>query len=1099
MRRSSDIPAAPKREAHIKRRYLWLLGIIIVLGILLASVRSLAFVYTDALWFSSVGLGEVWHTLFMVKMGLYLGFGALFFLLTWVNLAFVDRLAPSELSIHPSEELVLQYRHFMSRRAIIVRTVFSLVLAALMATTVIGQWEHWLLFTNGGSFKYTDPIMHMNAGFYVFKLPFLQFLVSWIFMALIIVTILTLMESVLVGGIRFHGDYPRVTPQVKAHLSVLLAAIVLDRAVSYWLGRYALIYSGNAYVQGAGYTDVHTRMPALELLAWISVAAAVVLLLNVRRQGWTLPVLAIGLWALVAVVVGGIYPAIVQTFEVNPAQASLEAPYIAHNIKATSYAMGINHVQVKQFAASTHPTTSQVQTSSAELAGISLWNPNLTIQTYQKLEAIQSYYSFQTMALNRYDIGGQETPVVVGVRQVDSANIPAPSWVNTHLEYTHGYGAIIGLANTVGKGGVPTIPVGNVPPQSEAGFPVIKQASVYYGVDQSGYVVVDTKQPEIDYQLSNGQQKLTHYNGSGGVSIGSLLSRVAFALRFKDINLLVSSQLGSHAKIMFVRGIDTRVKKVAPFLKVGDNPYPVVSNGQIYWIVNGYTTSSHFPYGQDAITTSLPLSSQLNQGNINYIRNSVKVVINAYSGKMTFYATDPNDPILQAWEKVFPHMFTPMSKMPLSLRSSLRYPKDLFTIQADMIGRYHLTNASAFYNASNAWSVSQSPGTGAPSAALGFQVTKNSLGQTVSTGQVVRMNPEYELIQSPGSADPSFDLVDAFVPVSQGNQIQTLAAFMTAGSDPNDYGQLTMYVAPRGQSIDGPALVDARIQSNATISREITLLGQNGSQVLLGHVAMIPIGQSMLYVRPLYVQASRNALPVLDDVIAVMGSRIAMATSLQSAISQVIGFNVSLPGVSATGTPTTPSTTTTAPPPSTTPANTSEEAQLAAQANALYAQAQSDLKAGNLGGYQSEITQMGAVVQQLDSLLSSGSGSSSGSGTSPTGTSSSSSTSSKTGTAANSSSTAYGSSSSGGGSSSSGTTGASSSGSNSGSTSGSATQSPPPGTPSPAVVGGGTGTGSAAPGSSSGAGTSAGGSGSSGGGGSGNGNSSGSSPGTGVA
>ncbi len=1048
MRRSSDIPVTPKRESHFKRRYLWLLGIVVVLLILLASARSLAFVYTDALWFSSVGMGDVWHTLFMVKMGLYLGFGALFFLLVWVNLAFVDRLAPSELSIHPSEELVLQYRHFMSRRAVVVRTAFSLVLAALIAGTVIGQWEHWLLFTNGGSFKYTDPIMHMNAGFYVFKLPFLQFLVSWIFMALIIVTIFTLVESVMVGGIRFHGDHPRVTPQVKAHLSVLLAAIVLDRAASYWIGRYSLIYSGNAYVQGAGYTDVHTRMPALELLAWISVAAAAVLLLNVKRQGWALPVLAVGLWALIAVVVGGIYPALVQTFEVNPAQASLEAPYISHNIAATSYAMGINHVKVKQFAASTHPTPSQVQSVSAELAGISLWNPNLTIQTYQKLEAIRSYYSFQTMALNRYDIGGQETPVVVGVRQVNSANIPAPSWVNTHLEYTHGYGAIIGLANAVGNGGAPTIPVGNVPPQSAPGFPVIKQASVYYGVDQPGYVVVDTKQPEIDYQLPNGQQKLTHYHGSGGVSIGSLLSRVAFALRFKDVNLLVSSQLGSHARIMFVRGIDTRIEKAAPFLKVGDNPYPVISNGQIYWIVNGYTTSSHFPYGQDAITTSLPLSSQLNQGNINYIRNSVKVVINAYSGKMTFYATDPRDPILQAWEKVFPHMFTSMSKMPLSLQNSLRYPKDLFAIQAAMIGRYHLTNASAFYNASNAWSVSQSPGTGPPSAALGFQVTKNSIGQVVSTGQVVRMNPEYELIQLPGAADPSFDLVDAFVPVSQGNQIQTLAAFMTAGSDPSDYGQLTAYVAPRGQSIDGPALVDARIQANPTISREITLLGQNGSQVLLGHVAMLPIGQSILYVRPLYVQASRNALPVLDDVIAVMGSRIAMSASLQSAISQVVGFNVSLPNSTSTSTTSSipPSTsiptTSTTPSTSTTPANAGEAAKLAAQAASLYAQAQSDLKAGNLGGYQSEITQMGTVIQQLDSLLSGGSSSSTGTG---------------------------GSSSVGTSTTGSGATGTSSSGSGVGSSAGSGTSSTGSGTSSTGTSS--TGTSSPTKSSSSGTGT----------------------------
>ncbi|MHB8264230.1 MAG: UPF0182 family membrane protein [Acidimicrobiales bacterium] len=1050
---------------------------VVVLVILAASLRSLAFVYTDALWFTSVGMGEIWHTLFMVKMGLYLGFGALFFALTWVNLAFADRLAPSELTIHPADEAIIRYRHFMSKRAVVVRTALSLVFAALIASSVIGQWQHWLLFTNGGSFKYTDPIFHMNAGFYVFKLPFLEFLVSWMFMSLILITVLTMLESFMVGGIRFHGDPPRVTPQVKAHLSVLLAAIVLDRAASYLLGRYALVYSGNAYVQGAGYTDVHTRLPALELLIWISVAAAVVLLLNVKRQGWTLPVLAVGLWALVAVVVGGIYPALVQTFEVTPAQATLEQPYIAHNIAATGYAMGINHAKVVPFSASSRPTSAQVQSSSSELADVSLWNPNLTIQTFQKLQAIRSYYSFQSMALDRYDINGKLTPVVVGVRQVNPANIPAPSWVNTHLEYTHGYGAIVGLANTVGNGGAPTIPVGNVPPQVAAGYPSIKEASVYYGVKQPGYVVVDTKQPEIDYQLANGQQKLTHYHGSGGVPMGSLLTKAAFALRFKDVNLVVSSQLGPHAKIMYVRGIDSRVEKVAPFLRVGSNPYPVIVNGQIDWIVNGYTTSLHFPYGQDAITSNLPPSSQLNQSNFNYIRNSVKIVTNAYTGKMTFYAVDQNDPILQAWERVFPHMFTPGSKMPSQLRAHLRYPKDLFTIQAAMVGRYHLTNPSAFYNASNAWSVSQSPGSGPPSAALGTTFAKNSLGQEVSTGQVSRMNPEYELIQAPGSTDPSFDLVDAFVPVSQGSQIQTLAAFMTAGSDPNNYGQLTLYVAPRGQSIDGPSLVDARIQANAAISREITLLGQNGSQVILGHVAMIPVGQSILYVRPLYVQASRNALPVLDDVIAVMGSRIAMATSLQSAVSQVIGTNVSLP--SSTSVPSTSSSSnisTTTVPPGT--ALTSEESKLASEAASMYAQAQSDLKAGNLGGYQSEVTQMGAVVQQLDSLFGgSGSGSSgSSTGTSGTGSSSgsgSASSTSGTGGASTtgSSTSGTGGTGSGGGSSGSGSatagsgsatagSGSATAGSGSataGSGSASSTSSSGGGAPSPAVAKGSSG------------------------------------------
>ncbi len=985
VRTPRDLPQQPSAPPARHRRWrIVLIAAIAVVVVLLLFLKNLDIVYTDALWFSSVNMGEVWHTLFVVKLGLFFGFGAICFLLSWVNLAAADRLAPSALSIHPSDAGILRYRAFMARHAVPVRTAAAVLLAALVGGSAVPQWQNWLYFIDGASFKWRDPHFHMNASFYVFKLPFLGFVVSWLFSVLLIVIVLVLVESVAVGGIRFHGERPRVTPQVKAHLSLLLAAVIIDRAVAYYLGRFSLVTGGHGYVQGAGYTDVHVLMPALELLIWVSIASGVVLLFNVRRPGWVLPALSVGLWIVISVVVGGIFPAIVQALKVNPAQSTLERPYIQQNIAATNFAMGTAGVKVVPFAANSQPTAGEVQASTGELADSILWNPGLTVDTFQKLQAIRSYYTFQLLALDRYNINGVETPVVVGVRQVDSTSLPTSGWVNTHLEYTHGYGAVVALASSATPAGTPVVAAGNVPPSYSDGFPAISQPSVYYGAGMSGYVIADTKQPEIDYQLANGTQKFSHYTGSGGVPVGSFWSRLAFALRFGDTNILFSNLIDSRSKIMFVRDINQRIEKAAPFLQVGSNPYPVISGGRIYWIVNGYTTSSNFPYAQDANTNDLPLGAPLRQSNFNYVRASVKVVVDAYTGKMTYYAADQSDPILQTWEKAFPHLFHSMASMPSALRSHLRYPKDLFTIQAAMIGRYRIQNASQFYSLADAWSVSQSPGSGPAAAQLGTTLTTNAQGQIVSTGQVARMEPEYEMIQPPGATAPQFDLVDSFVPVSQGGAgIQTLAGFMVGGSGSDNYGQLTMYQAPAGQSIDGPSLVDAKIQATADVSRQITLLGQNGSQVILGDVAVVPVGQSMLYLRPLYVQSSRNALPILDDVIAVLNNDVAMAPTLQAAVSQVLGSLVSLGGQPSGSGTVTPGSGTVQ-----TSAARAEAAQLAAEAASVYKQAEADLKAGNLGAYESDVTKLGNLVDKLDLLYGEGtsSGGAGGSGTAGAGT-----------------------------------------------------------------------------------------------------------------
>lgn len=949
----------------------------VVIVVVIASLRTLAIVYTDALWFGSVGFSSVWHRLFEVKAGLFVGFALIFFAFLWLNLVVVDRLAPSELALGPEDELVRRYQRAVAPHALLVRTAVSLVLALIAASSAIGEWQNYLLYRNGVSFTgpgSTDPQFHRNIGWFMFKLPFEQFVVGWAFVALVVVTVVTLVAHYLNGGIRVQSNGPRVTPAVKAHLSVLIACIAVVKAFGYVLQRYGLDLSSNGYVNGAGYTDVHARIPALELLVLISVAAAVLLLFNIWRRGWALPVLAVGLWAFVAVVVGAIYPAVVQAVKVNPAQNTLEAPYIARNIAATRTAMGIAHVKQVSFAADKSATSQTLEADASSLLDVSLWDPSLTNPTFTKLQQTKSYYAFNTLALDRYFVNGQLTPEVVGVRQINQSDLPSSGWVNTHLQYTHGYGMVIAPANQADSNGQPVFSVQNVPPVSAPGLPQILQPSVYFGVagsgGDSGYVVADTTQPEIDYQASNGNNRTSHYHGTGGVQLNNFLTRAAFALRFGDAKLLISNDITSKSRLMFVRDIRNMAAKAAPFLRYDSSPYPVLVGGHIKWVLDAYTVSADYPYGQPADTNALPPDSGLAGQNFNYIRNSVKVVVDAYSGTMKFYVMDPSDPIIRTWEKVFPHLFTPGSQMPPDLQAHIRYPKDIFTVQAAAYGRYHITNPAAFYNNANGWVLSQSPGSGAPGAALSTTFTTNAQGQTVSTGQVERMKPLYETFRVPGENAVSYNLIDAFVPVSNG-QIQTLSAFLVAGSDPGHYGQLTSFVTPPGQNVDGPALIDARIASDTTISSTISLLDQHGSNVLLGHVEMVPVGQSMLYFRPLYVSSSRNAVPALRDVIVAYSgpngaTELAMQSTLSAALQKVF-TGLTLPGAGSQSSS----------PSSAPPAKNPQVQALVTQANQQFAKAQSDLKNLDYAAYGQDLAALQSTLQQLQQLENPGSSSSS--------------------------------------------------------------------------------------------------------------------------
>ena len=924
----------------------------VVLVILFASLHTFAVFYTDALWFSSINLHSVWLKLFEVKVGLMAAFSVIFAVLLLVSLLVAERLAPKGPSIDAEDEFVKRYREVIGPYSRWLRAIVVVVLSLIVGSQALGQWQNWILFRNSTPFDATDPQFHRNVGYFVFTLPFQQFVIHWTLVALVVVLLVTALSHYLNGGIRMQGPRPRVRPAVKAHLSVILGLIALTKAVGYYLARFNLDLSSNGYVQGAGYTDVHARLPALELLILVSLAAAALLIYNIRRQGWALPILGVGLWFLVALTAGTIYPAAVQALKVNPAQNTLERPYIQRNIDATRAAMGIQHVASEPYAASSSLTADELSADGETLSNVRLWDPLETQPTYDKQQDTRSYYQFNSLAMDRYDVNGVETPTVVGVREINDQDLPSTSWVNTTLQYTHGYGMIVSPANVATSSGTPQFAVGNVPPVSTEGLPTIVQPSVYFGLNNTGYVVANTKQPEIDYQTSTGQNVEVHYKGDGGVQLSSFFKQVMFAVRFNDINLLISSQITNDSRLMFDRGVQARVSKAAPFLNLDADPYPVLVNGHIDWVQDAYTTTDNYPYAQNADTSAVAQGSGLS-GNFNYVRNSVKVLIDAYTGKMTFYVMDPNDPIIRTYEKAFPEMFTPASKMPSDLRAHLRYPEDIFTVQATMYGKYHITKAASFYSAADAWTLSPDPGSGSPSQALATTQTVNAQGQVVSTGQLVRMSPIYQVMRIPGETTQSFNLIDALVPVSTGSQIQTLSGFMMAGSDPGHYGQLQMFVTPRDNPVNGPAIVAAKISATPTVSSQISLLNQNGSSVLLGNVLMIPVANALLYVQPVYVESSRNPFPVLQRVIAVYGNQpAAIGNSLSAALTQLFSAPVQV-------SPTTGGSSTTLSP---------QAESLLAQAQAAYTQSQADLKTGDLGSYQNDINSMESFLQQVQAL-----------------------------------------------------------------------------------------------------------------------------------
>jgi len=893
-----------------------ILVIVLLAIIFFAIITPFAKFYTDALWYNHVGFQNLFWKTLVAKILMVVVFGAFFFILLYCNLYLARRLPPRQdidAKGSPLEEFVTRAQGVWKRIVKWGLLIFSIVAALVAGIGWAGRWDLVLKFINHSAFNKVDPVFHKDIGFYVFSYPFQRALVDWLIGALVFVLIITAIVYILDGGIRLRWGKDMFAPYVLAHLSILLAAIFLIKAWSYRLNMYELLFSKRGVVYGIGYTDAHAKLPALWAMLALAIVVALVLLVNIWRRGWILPAVSIGALVVVALVMGTIIPAIVQNYVVKPSERAKEKSYIAKEINATRDGYDINKIQSTQYPAVQDLDMAAIQRNSATIRNIRLWDPNPLLNTNEQLQSIRQYYKFNDVGVDRYVVNGDFRQMMISAREMVQSNLPAAArtWVNDTLVYTHGYGVVMNPGNDVTAEGNPNYLVSNIPPAGPTNLQVA-QPEIYFGQLSNDYVVTDTTEPEFNYPAKD-KEVHTIYKGDGGVKVNSFWRKLLYAIRFRDVNLLLSGQVRDASQIMYYRQIQDRLSKCAPFLKQDSDPYMVLSDsGKLYWIVDCYTTTDQYPY------------SQPSAGVGNYVRNSVKAVIDAYDGKVKLYVFDPSDPIIQTYQKIFPQIFASRSEMPAELIRHVRYPEDLFVAQSNMLQSFHMTNPDQFYNKEDEWDFPN---------------------ETIN-GQSQPMRPFYVILRVPGETREEMVLLLPFTPHNKQNMIAWLGARM----DGAHYGEMINFVFPSGKLVYGPEQIEGRIEQDPTISQQLSLWRQAGSEVIRGNLLIIPIQGSLLYVEPLYLQATQLKIPQVKRVVVVYGQQVAMEPTLDGAIARIFAgapsaLETQVQQAAQTGTP--------------------GQQNLAQQALDLYNRAINAQKTGDWATYGSLLNQLSSVLQQL--------------------------------------------------------------------------------------------------------------------------------------
>jgi uncharacterized protein len=889
-----------RRAAELPRRRSWLrasgrvalIGAVAFVVVVIIFGRALARFYIEALWFDGLGQSGVYWGVIRARLTLFAMFFAAFAAIAGGNVAIADKLAPSRYPTNP-HPFVDRLHEIFGRRLRLYRYLVAGVFALLMALPASTQWQAWMLYRNAQSFGTSDAEFRVDVGFYVFELPFINFVLDWLFFAIIVVLLITVFVHVLNGGVMFASPIPTLSAGARGHLAVLLAVLAALKAADYWVHRYETTNERRGFVQGATYSVVHAQLPALLLLSVVAIVTAALYLSTLRTESWRLPLISSAIWLVLAVLAGYIYPAAVQGLVVNPNQKAREAPFIERNVFATREAMGLTNADVAKTPISFQSlsATSIVEDGDLQpLVDVRLLNPAEFESRFQIDRGGEAGLTIDDVDVDRYELEGEVRQVLISARELDLDGVPNRSWQGRHLINTRGCGIIMAPAGRV----------------RESGFPVyqdfdLARPELYFSPSLTGYAVAGTEESERPC----GDDE--PYSGTAGVEMSSFVRRLAFGLAFMDYNVVASGAIDADSQMLWVRNVRDRVEKLAPFLSFDGDPYPVIVDGTVQWVVDGYTSTSKYPYAE-AVGDDIALSTDSGiPRDANYVRNSVKAVVDAYDGSVTLYVVDDEDPIVQAWMSAFPDLFTPGDELPEGLHEHLRYPEDLFRVQTNVYSKYQLDPA-LFFERDGAWSVAQAPAV-APRETAAVDTQQQQQATAASNEREpalatetsnVRFVPYYTMFGAGDQRD--FVLLRPFVPFSRDDQRRELQAFMTASSDPETYGQLTVYEVDAGDQAlpDGPLSIANSMQADAQINEEITLQQRGGSRVRFGDLQLVNIAGGLLWVRPFYVSVEQESGAVAsvteyEFVMASYDERSAYSTTLGGALAELFpGLNANI-------------------------------------------------------------------------------------------------------------------------------------------------------------------------------------------------------------
>lgn len=896
-------PAAPRNIGTTRppRSRALLITVGVLVGLFLVFTAFSSF-WTERLWFGSVGYEGVFNRMVGTRIALFAGFGALMALAVGVNVLLAYRFRPIFRPASPEQVSLDRYRDAVLPIRLWLTVGISLLVGAFAGASASGKWREFMLWRNGVPFGKKDPYFDRDIGFYVFDLPWLHYLVDFA-MAVAVVSILAAaLVHYLFGGIRLQSQHDRLSGPAAAQLSGLLGVFVLCKAMDYWLDRFDLLNEPGSLVTGITYTDDHAVLPAKNILMFIALICAVLFFANVFRRTWMLPSVGLGLLALSAILLGLIWPGIVQQFQVEPSQADKEEPYIAKNIAATRAAYDIEDAEVTPYGGETALSSEEQRQELENAPGIRLVDPQLIRAAFEQQQQLRRYYSVaQVLDVDRYMVGGRERDVVLGVREIDQSGLPEDgrNWSNLHTVYTHGYGLIAAYGNQRTADGqeqtLPDNPIWAGPTGGDAASELAPEGyrkQIYFGEKSPDYSIVgkasdDSRDVELDQPEGEDNDSTSTYDGKAGVGVGSTFRKLLYAWKFGEPNIVLSSRVNENSKVLYDRDPRKMVEKVAPWLTVDADPFPAIVDGKVVWLLDGYTTTDQYPLAQrgsykDMTSDALDVESEfrtLPTDEINYMRNAVKAVVDAYDGTVTLYAWDESDPMLKAWRSAFPGTVKDRADIPADLLEHMRYPEDLFKVQRFQLARYHVTEANVFYENTARWEVPQDPNAGANP----------------------KLQPPYRISVRAGESDdePMFSLTSVYVPYKK----QNLASFVSVDADASkdSYGTIRVLELPASGPVKGPGQVANDFATDSSIAEELIRFNLSSNvRKVYGNLLTLPVGDSLLYVQPLYTrregaEGSGN-FPVLNFVLVSFGERLAIGTTMSEAISDVLRTTATTPG-----------------------------------------------------------------------------------------------------------------------------------------------------------------------------------------------------------